>query len=77
MEGKPLKDLFSFDISPYAQWQVYPSGGVIFPPWEELTQLVYLVEGRAKCTTSLENGAWISPRAPAFWGKWSCWGCRR
>ena len=31
MEGKPLKDLFSFDISPYAQWQVYPSGGVIFP----------------------------------------------
>lgn len=57
MEGKPLKDLFSFDISPYAQWQVYPSGGVIFPPWEELTQLVYLVEGRAKCTTSLENGA--------------------
>lgn len=56
MEGKPLKDLFSFDISPYAQWQVYPSGGVIFPPWEELTQLVYLVEGRAKCTTSLENG---------------------
>ena len=47
MEGKPLKDLFSFDISPYAQWQEYPSGGVIFPPWEELTQLVYLVEGRA------------------------------
>ena len=43
MEGKPLKDLFSFDISPYAQWQVYPSGGVIFPPWEALTQLVYLV----------------------------------
>ncbi len=26
-----------------------------FPPWEELTQLVYLVEGRAKCTTSLEK----------------------
>ena len=56
MEGKPLKDLFSFDISPYAQWQVYPSGGVIFPPWEALTQLVYLVEGRAKCTTSWKTG---------------------
>lgn len=56
MEGKPLKDLFSFDISPYAQWQVYPSGGVIFPPWEELTQLVYLVEGRASAPPVWKTG---------------------
>ncbi len=35
----------------------YPSGTVIFPEWQKATQLLYLEEGKARCTMSHENGA--------------------
>lgn len=57
MERKSLGELFSFDITPYASPVRYPSGTVIFPEWQKATQLLYLEEGKARCTMSHENGA--------------------
>ena len=57
MERKSLGELFSFDITPYASPVRYPSGAVIFPEWQKATQLLYLEEGKARCTMSHENGA--------------------
>lgn len=56
MKGKTWGELFSFDITPYARQQVYSSGGVIFAEWQQTSQLLYLVEGRAKCAMSHANG---------------------
>ena len=57
MERKSLGELFSFDITSYASPVRYPSGTVIFPEWQKATQLLYLEEGKARCTMSHENGA--------------------
>ena len=56
MEAIPLQKLFSFDITPYARAVDYPGGGEIFAEWQPITRLVYLLEGRAKCAMSQENG---------------------
>lgn len=57
MTEKTWRELFSFDITPYALWQDYPSGTAIFTQWQTTQRLIYLVRGRVKCTVSHENGA--------------------
>lgn len=72
MEQKPVEELFSFAIMPYAHRQTYQSGDRIFSEGQHTAHLLYLVEGRVKCYVSHENGS-ISlsdfASAPCFLGE--------
>jgi CRP-like cAMP-binding protein len=79
MEAKSLADLFSFDMTPYAQPRTYAGGEVIFSEGQRTAQLLYLTEGKAKCYVSQANGT-ISVNdlasAPCFLGEMELMGIR-